>query len=70
MKLREWLDAEKGRAPRLARDTGISLSAICKYKTGERRPILAHALRIRDATAGEVGVDDWQPAEGVPEPVA
>lgn len=59
MKLGAWMQREKVSQSEISRRTGIDQSLICKYLKKKRRPAGEHIQAIREATGGEVDLDDW-----------
>lgn len=58
MDLNEYFKKHNSNIEEFCRKTGISRSAIYLYKTGRMRPSVDVALRIQEATNGEVTFDD------------
>lgn len=54
MKLREWVKAERGRSIRLAETVGVQRSYITHLIRPGRYPGRSLAVRIEEATNGEV----------------
>lgn len=59
MKLSEWLKENGLSQAKFAKQIGIQPSIISRIITGNRRAHADLIIRIRDATDGEVGLDDW-----------
>ena len=59
MKLGEWLKKEGISQRELARRLKVHYSLICRYVNGTQVPSAQMVLRIREATNGEVGFDDF-----------
>jgi gp16 family phage-associated protein len=57
--LRDWLAREGQTVAGFARRIGIDRSAVHRWLAGTRRPTVGAALRIEDATRGEVPVSIW-----------
>ena len=54
MTLDEFLSAERGRQVKLARRLGVASSTISDIRSGRSAPSLDLAIRIEDATGGQV----------------
>jgi transcriptional regulator with XRE-family HTH domain len=54
MTLREYLDARKLSQAAFAEKVGVSPTEVSLWLAGKRRPNLAHAFAVEDATEGEV----------------
>ncbi len=59
MKLSDYLKKKNETASAFARRLEISRSAVSHLISGHRTPSLHLALRIADATSGEVVAADW-----------
>lgn len=55
LKLKTWLDAERGRATALANHLGVTLSRVSQFADGGVPP--KYMLAVRDFTGGEVTLD-------------
>jgi DNA-binding transcriptional regulator YdaS (Cro superfamily) len=60
MTLERWLARNEVSQAEFARRTGITQSAISKYISGDRQPMLDEALAIERATHGAVPVEEWE----------
>jgi transcriptional regulator with XRE-family HTH domain len=58
MKLKAWLNKEGLSKTEFAKKVGITRHALYLYLKGKRQPRLDIALRIEEATNGEVTVKD------------
>jgi len=61
MKLQNWLKEKGFSKAEFARKIGVSRHALYLYLKGKRQPRLDIALRIEEATNGEVTVKDLIP---------
>ena len=61
MRLDEWLDAERGRTMKLARDIGRPPAMVSQWKLGLRPVSPKDAIAIERATNGEVTRADCRP---------
>lgn len=59
MRLSEYLANQKISDSEFARRVGVSHSLVHRWKSGEKRPSMETASRIRDATGGAVTADDF-----------
>ncbi|WP_264045588.1 hypothetical protein [Methylobacterium flocculans] len=65
MRLIDYMRSENlDDAAMAARVGGITEHGIRKLKYGERGPSIEVAIRIGEATAGQVGLNDWSRAAG------
>lgn len=65
MNIKDWLNAEHGRAARLAKHLGVSRSMVSQM-IRDADPVRvppAHYRAIRDFTGGEVGLEDLVPVQ-------
>lgn len=63
MKLKQWLEAERGRAKALAEHLECSKSMVSQMASGDVRVPPAYYRSIRDFTGGEVALEDLLPAD-------
>lgn len=61
MRLTAYLQENKISDAEFARRVGVSHSLVHRWKSGEKRPSMETAARIRDATDGAVSADDFMP---------
>ena len=66
MKLKTWLDAERGRATALAAHLGVTLGRVSQM-TSDGVPV-AHMVSVRDFTRGAVSIEEMVLARGEPVP--
>jgi hypothetical protein len=55
LKLKTWLDAERGRATALANHLGVTLSRVSQFSDEGVPP--KYMLAVRDFTGGEITLD-------------
>jgi transcriptional regulator with XRE-family HTH domain len=60
-KLRAYLKANKLTQEDFARQAGLDGPQISQWVAGPRRPSLASAIKLQNATAGFISVHDWIP---------
>jgi len=61
MKLKHYLEAERGNAAWLARQIGTAPETVSFWKNGRRAVPVRHCLAIVKATGGKVTVQDLRP---------
>jgi transcriptional regulator with XRE-family HTH domain len=59
MWLKDWLTKEGKSQAEFAAMSGIGESLLSKYLSGDRKPSISRALKIKEATKGEVSLPDW-----------
>jgi len=58
MKLKQYLKDNKIRMRDFAKIIGVHELTVLRLRDGETNPSLQTALKIRDATEGQVGIED------------
>lgn len=59
MKLKEFLDLKGIRPYKWADENQLNRSRVYEWLTGEVTPTLDYIMKIKKATNGAVGPDDW-----------
>lgn len=59
MKLREYLEQEKVNAVTWAKRVNLPISGVYAWLSGKTIPTIENILKIKEATAGAVGPEDW-----------
>ena len=61
MQLNAWLRKEKILPAQFADQIGETRQLVHNWLHRKHRPTLPKAIKVRDATDGEVNMDDWLP---------
>ena len=59
MKLKDYLEWKKVRAHNWAREVGLPVSGVYAWLAGTTVPTIENIMKIKAATSGAVGPDDW-----------
>ena len=59
MKLSEYLEWKKVTANVWAASVGLPISGIYAWLTGDTVPTIKNIMKIKEATGGNVGPEDW-----------